>query len=55
MDIIGSNQYRPDWFNEVTFLKATAMLSLIILLFYACKNFKITHTKYIRGKHVSFV
>lgn len=46
---------RPEWVTDVTFLRGALILSVLLLLFYACKNFKMTHTKYIRGRSVSFV
>jgi hypothetical protein len=47
--------YQPEWINDRVFLRGVLILSVLLLLFYACKNFKMTHTKYIRGRSVSFV
>jgi hypothetical protein len=47
--------YQPEWVNDSVFLRGVLILSVLLLLFYACKNFKMTHTKYIRGRSVSFV
>lgn len=46
---------RPEWVNDSVFLRGGIILSVLMLLFFACKNFKMTHTKYIRGRSVSFV
>jgi hypothetical protein len=60
MDAFGFNWqrkevYQPEWVNDSVFLRGVLILSVLLLLFYACKNFKMTHTKYIRGRSVSFV
>jgi hypothetical protein len=47
--------YQPEWINDMVFLRGALILSVLLFLFYVCKNFKITHTKYIRGRSVSFV
>jgi hypothetical protein len=45
---------RPEWLDEA-FLRITLILSILTLLFYTCKNIRITNTKYIRGRHISLV
>lgn len=43
------------WVNDVAVLKWAVIFSSLMLIFYGCKNFKISNTKYIRGRQVSFV
>ena len=47
--------HRPEWLSNETFLKGFIMCSILIALFLFCKNFKLSTTRYMRGKKISMV
>jgi hypothetical protein len=47
--------HRPEWLSNETALKGVIIFSVIIMLFFSCKNFKLNTTRYMRGKKISMV
>ncbi len=62
MDDIGFNWVRPrsnlrllghqpsEWPTDIVSLQYLTIILILIVLFYVCKNFKLSTTKYMRGK-----
>jgi hypothetical protein len=47
--------HRPEWLSNETTLKGIIIFTVLITLFFFCKNFKLSTTKYVRGKKISMV
>jgi hypothetical protein len=46
---------RPEWLTDIATLKYLFIAGTLIMIFFFCKNFKISSTKYVRGKKISMV